>query len=385
MKIGITCYPSYGGSGVVATEIGKELAERGHEIHFITYAIPIKLDATSDRIHFHEVEMMNYPLFEHPPYALALATKMADVAIHQDLDLLHVHYAIPHSVSAFLAKEMLKPKRLPVVTTLHGTDITLVGNDRSYLPITRLSIEKSDGVTAVSEFLRELTGREFEMDDPITVIPNFVNCDVFQRSHDEILRGRYALPEERILIHISNFRPVKRVNDVVEIFDRVQSRVPARLLMVGDGPERSNAEWLAHNKGLEDRVVFLGKQDSIAELLGVSDLLLLPSDTESFGLVALEAMACQVPVIASSVGGLPEVVRDGRDGFLVTPGDVTTMAARATELLMDPGRHCSMGRSARDFAMQKFCSTKIIPLYEDYYRQVMGAVRQGLELGAATI
>ena len=385
MRIGITCYPSYGGSGVVATEIGKELAERGHEIHFVTYAIPIKLDATSDRIHFHEVEMMNYPLFEHPPYALALATKMADVAIHQDLDLLHVHYAIPHSVSAFLAKEMLKPKRLPVITTLHGTDITLVGNDRSYLPITRLSIEKSDGVTAVSEYLRELTGREFEMDSPITVIPNFVNCDVFQRSHDEILRGRYALPEERILIHISNFRPVKRVNDVIEIFDRVQRQVPARLLMVGDGPERSNAEWLAHNKGLESRTVFLGKQDSIAELLGVADLLLLPSDTESFGLVALEAMACQVPVIASRVGGLPEVVRDGRDGYLVSPGDVTTMASRAIELLTDPGRHLTVGRNAREFAMEKFCSTKIIPLYEDYYRQVIRSVRQGLEMGAAAI
>ena len=385
MKIGITCYPSYGGSGVVATEIGKELAERGHEIHFITYAIPIKLDATSDRIHFHEVEMMNYPLFEHPPYALALATKMADVAMHQDLDLLHVHYAIPHSVSAFLAKEMLKPKRLPVITTLHGTDITLVGNDRSYLPITRLSIEKSDGVTAVSEYLRELTGREFEMDSPISVIPNFVNCDVFQRSHDEILRGRYAHPGEKILIHISNFRPVKRVNDVVEVFDRVQRRVPARLLMVGDGPERSNAEWLAHNKGLESRAVFLGKQDSIAELLGVADLLLLPSDTESFGLVALEAMACQVPVIASRVGGLPEVVRDGQDGFLVTPGDVTTMAAKAIELLTNPEGHGAMGRNARDFAMEKYCSTKIIPLYEDYYRQVIRSVRQGLELGAAAI
>lgn len=385
MRIGITCYPSYGGSGVVATEIGKELAERGHEVHFIAYAIPIKLDATSDRIHFHEVEMMNYPLFEHPPYALALATKMADVAIHQDLDLLHVHYAIPHSVSAFLAKEMLKPKRLPVITTLHGTDITLVGNDRSYLPITRLSIEKSDGVTAVSEFLRELTRQEFEMDGPITVIPNFVNCDVFQRSHDDILRGRHALPGEKILVHISNFRPVKRVNDVIEIFDRVQSQVPARLLMVGDGPERSNAEWLSHNKGLGNQVVFLGKQDSIAELLGVADLLLLPSENESFGLVALEAMACQVPVIASKVGGLPEVVRDGQDGFLVTPGDVTSMASRAVELLMDSGRHQTMGRAARNFAMEKFCSTKIIPLYEEYYKQVIHSVRRGLELGVAAV
>ncbi len=385
MRIGITCYPSYGGSGVVATEIGKELAERGHEIHFISYAIPIKLDATSDRIHFHEVEMMNYPLFEHAPYALALATKMADVAIHQDLDLLHVHYAIPHSVSAFLAKEMLKPKRLPVITTLHGTDITLVGNDRSYLPITRLSIEKSDGVTAVSESLRELTRREFELEVPIAVIPNFVNCDVFQPSQDETLRGKYSLPGEKILVHISNFRPVKRVNDVIEIFDRVQRQIPARLLMVGDGPERSNAEWLAHNKALEDRAIFLGKQDSIAELLSVSDLLLLPSENESFGLVALEAMACQVPVIASRVGGLPEVVRDGRDGFLVPPGDVATMASRAVELLTDPRRHQTMGRNARDFAMEKFCSTKIIPLYEEYYRQVIRAVKQGLELGAAAI
>ena len=230
MRIGITCYPSYGGSGVVATEIGKELAERGHEIHFISYAIPIKLDATSDRIHFHEVEMMNYPLFEHPPYALALATKMVDVALHHDLDLLHVHYAIPHSVSAYLAKEMLKPKQLPVITTLHGTDITLVGNDRSYLPITRLSIDKSDGVTAVSQFLRELTSREFEVDAPIAVIPNFVNCDVFQRSQDESVREKYSLPGEKILVHISNFRPVKRVTDVIEIFDEVQRHLPARPL-----------------------------------------------------------------------------------------------------------------------------------------------------------
>ncbi len=385
MRIGITCYPSYGGSGVVATEIGKELAERGHEIHFISYAIPIKLNATSDRIYFHEVEMMNYPLFEHPPYALALATKMADVAIHHDLDLLHVHYAIPHSVSAYLAKEMLKPKQLPVVTTLHGTDITLVGNDRSYLPITRLSIDKSDGVTAVSEFLREQTCREFEFDGPIALIPNFVNCDVFQRSQDESVREKYALPGEKILVHISNFRPVKRVTDVIEVFDKVQHHLPARLLMVGDGPERSHAEWLSHNKALEDRVIFLGKQDSIAELLSVADLLLLPSENESFGLVALEAMACQVPVIASKVGGLPEVVRDGLDGYLVTPRDVATMASKAVELLKDAPRHRIMGLNARDFAMQKFCSTKIIPLYEEYYRQVIRAVQQGLELGAAIV
>jgi len=385
MRIGITCYPSYGGSGVVATEIGKELAERGHEIHFISYAIPIKLDTTSDRVHFHEVEIMNYPLFEHPPYALALATKMVDVALHHDLDLLHVHYAIPHSVSAYLAKEMLRPKQLPVITTLHGTDITLVGNDRSYLPITRLSIEKSDGVTAVSQFLRDLTYKEFEVESSITLIPNFVNCDVFQRSQDGSRREKYALSEEKILVHISNFRPVKRVTDVIEVFDTVQRCMPARLLMVGDGPERSNAEWLSRNKGLESKTMFLGKQDSVAELLSIADLLLLPSENESFGLVALEAMACQVPVIASKVGGLPEVVRDGLDGYLVTPYDLRKMAAKAIDLLSDPVKHRTMGISGRDFAMDKFCSTKIIPLYESYYHQVIRAVQQGLELKAAAV
>jgi N-acetyl-alpha-D-glucosaminyl L-malate synthase BshA len=250
MKIGITCYPTYGGSGVVATEIGKELATRGHEIHFISYAVPIKLNHTSERIYFHEVEMMNYPLFEHPPYALALATKMADVALNQNLDLLHVHYAIPHSVSAYLAKEMLLPHRLPVITTLHGTDITLVGNDRSYLPITKFSIEKSDGVTAVSVYLRDLTYREFEVSHPIEMIPNFVNCDVLRRVENGDLRGKYAPQGEHILVHVSNFRPVKRVTDVVEIFDRVQKKVPSRLLMVGDGPDRSNAEWLVRSKRL---------------------------------------------------------------------------------------------------------------------------------------
>lgn len=279
MKIGITCYPSYGGSGVVATEMGKELAARGHEIHFISYAVPIKLNSTTENIHFHEVEMLNYPLFEHPPYALALATKMQEVAILAELDLLHVHYAIPHSVSAYLAKEMLRPRQLPVITTLHGTDITLVGNDRSYLPITRFSIEKSDGVTAVSSYLRELTFREFEIKRPIEMIPNFVNCDLFCRSDNAQLKNKYAARGERILTHISNFRPVKRVTDVVEIFDRVQAKIPARLLMVGDGPDRSNAEWLVRNKCLGCKVVFLGKQETIAEILSISDLMLLPATT----------------------------------------------------------------------------------------------------------
>jgi N-acetyl-alpha-D-glucosaminyl L-malate synthase BshA len=371
MKIGITCYPTYGGSGVVATEMGKELASRGHEIHFISYAIPIKLNTTSERIHFHEVEMLNYPLFEHPPYALALATKMAEVATHHSLDLLHVHYAIPHSVSAYLAKQMLLPHKLPVVTTLHGTDITLVGNDRSYLPITKFSIEKSDGVTAVSIYLRDLTYREFDIKRPIEMIPNFVNCDVFARSGDRELRKKHAAQGDKILVHISNFRPVKRVTDVIEIFDRVRQKIPSRLLMIGDGPERSNAEWLARNKQLGCQVMFLGKQDSIAEILSVADLMLLPSETESFGLVALEAMACEVPVIASDVGGLPEVVRDGRDGYLIKPYDVETMALKAIGLLADEQKQRSMGKSGRQHASENFCSDTIIARYEEYYQRVI--------------
>jgi L-malate glycosyltransferase len=375
MKIGITCYPTYGGSGVVATEMGKELAALGHEIHFISYAIPIKLNITSELVHFHEVEMLNYPLFEHPPYALALATKMAEVATNQDLDLLHVHYAIPHSVSAYLAKQMLLPRRLPVVTTLHGTDITLVGNDRSYLPITKFSIEKSDGVTAVSVYLRDLTYTEFDIQRPIEMIPNFVNCDVFHRAGDGELKKKYAPKGQKILVHVSNFRPVKRVTDVIEIFDRVRKRVPSHLLMIGDGPERSNAEWLARNKGLGCQVFFLGKQDSIAEFLSVADLMFLPSETESFGLVALEAMACEVPVIASRVGGVPEVVRDGLDGYLAEPRDVDTMAGRAVELLSDAKRHQTMGQNARQNAQDNFCADKIIALYEAYYQKVIEEVR----------
>ena len=371
MRIGITCYPTYGGSGVVATEIGKELAIRGHEIHFISYAIPIKLDATSEGIYFHEVEMLNYPLFEHPHYTLALATKMADVAVHHKLDLLHVHYAIPHSVSAYLAKEMLRPRKVQVITTLHGTDITLVGNDRSYLPITRFSIDRSDGVTAVSEFLRKLSFQEFALQKPIVLIPNFVNCDVFQKTQDANHRKKFAPANEKIIVHISNFRPVKRVTDVIEIFDEVHHHLPAKLLMVGDGPERYNAECLSRNKGLSEKVVFLGKQDSVAEILSVADLLLLPSENESFGLVALEAMACEAPVVASKVGGLPEVIREGIDGYLIAPKDIKAMASRTVEILSDPEKHRKMGINARKFAMEKFCSTKIIPLYEEYYHQIV--------------
>jgi L-malate glycosyltransferase len=371
VKIGITCYPTYGGSGIVATELGKELADRGHEIHFISYAPPMRLSTTLANIQFHEVEVTNYPLFDHPPYALALATKMAEVAEAHHLDLLHCHYAIPHSVSAFLAKSMLMPKRLPVVTTLHGTDITLVGSDRSYLPITRFSIDQSDGVTAVSRFLKEATINVIGARADIEVIYNFVNCDKYMPSGNRALRGHFAQDDQRILIHVSNFRPVKRPTDVVDIFVRVQKELPAVLLMVGDGPERSNAEWAARNSGVEDKVHFMGKQDNIEELIGISDLLLLPSETESFGLVALEAMACEVPVVASLVGGLPEVLTDGVEGFLVEPRDTAKMAECSLKILADNAYRRTMGKRARAKAQSQFCSTKIIPLYEEYYRKVI--------------
>lgn len=371
MRIGITCYPTYGGSGVVATELGIELAARGHDVHFISYAMPVRITEASGRIHFHEVEMMNYPLFDHPPYTLALATAMANVAVNESLDLLHVHYAIPHSVSAYLARAMLKPRRLPFVTTLHGTDITLVGVDRSYLPITRFSIEESDAVTAISSYLRETTLREFQIHRPVEVIPNFVNCDVFTPADGKCRRDEFAPHGEKILVHLSNFRPVKRVPDVVEIFALVHAEIPCKLLMIGDGPDRTVAEWMVREKNLAADAIFLGKQNQVQDLLNCADVLLLPSEIESFGLAALEGMASGVPPICSRVGGVPEVFRDGVEGFLVEPRDVQTMAARALEILKDPERQAQMSRAARQRALKQFCSKSIIPLYEDLYRRVI--------------
>jgi N-acetyl-alpha-D-glucosaminyl L-malate synthase BshA len=373
MKIGITCYPTYGGSGVVATELGLELAARGHDIHFISYAVPVRMTEPSEHIHFHEVEMLNYPLFNHPPYTLALATQMTNVAVNESLDLLHVHYAIPHSVSAYLARAMRNPHRLPFVTTLHGTDITLVGVDRSYLPITRFSIEQSDGVTAVSEYLRTVTLRELNIQRSVEVIPNFVNCDVFQPADASGRRSEFASQGEPILVHLSNFRPVKRVTDVVDIFATVRAEIPAKLLMIGDGPERTIAEWLVREKGLMKDVYFLGKQNQVQELLNCADVLLLPSEIESFGLAALEGMACGVPAVCSEVGGLPEVIRNGVEGFLVPGHDVKTMAARALEIVTNPHRRERMGIAARERASTTFCSQKIIPLYEDLYRRILAS------------
>lgn len=373
MKIGITCYPTYGGSGVVATELGIELAARGHEVHFISYAMPIRLSNSSERVFFHEVEVTTYPLFDHPPYTLALATKMTEVAEEASLDLLHVHYAIPHSVSALLARMMAAPKRLPFITTLHGTDITLVGNDRSYLPITRFSIEQSDGITAISHYLRDRTLKEFEIKKPIEVVPNFVNCDLYMRSKDASARAHFAPDGEPILMHLSNFRPVKRIIDVIEIFAIVRAQIPAKLVMMGDGPDRGTAEYLVRKKGLTRDVCFLGKQDRIQERLGLADLFLLPSDLESFGLAALEAMACEVPVIATNVGGLPEVVTHGVDGYLVAPRDVEAAGKHALEILTRADRGRSMGQQARINARRKYCANDVIPQYVAYYEKVLNA------------
>jgi N-acetyl-alpha-D-glucosaminyl L-malate synthase BshA len=352
-----------------------ELAQRGHEIHFISYAQPIRLTELNPNIHYHEVDVSRYPLFDYPPYDLALATRMAEVSELYGLDLLHVHYAIPHSVSALLARQMLaarpRGQKLPFVTTLHGTDITLVGLDRSYLPITRFSIEESNGVTAISQYLRERTLKEFDVKNHIQVIYNFVNCDMYGGKQDSEERLEYAPDGERILVHLSNFRPVKRVTDTIEIFDRVRQKVPSRLLLIGDGPDRSRAEWLAVQKGIHNDVVFLGKQDNIHDKLALADILLLPSELESFGLAALEGMACEVVPIATRVGGIPEVIDHGKSGFLAEVGDVDAMAEYAVNLLKSPEQLKTMGKAARQVAQTRFCTSKIIPQYEEFYRRVL--------------
>ena len=379
MKIGITCYPTYGGSGVVATELGIELAARGHEIHFITYSQPFRLAGRDTNIRYHEVPVSNYPLFEYPPYDLALATRMAEVAELHSLDLLHVHYAIPHSVSALLARQMLaaRGRHLPFITTLHGTDITLVGLDRSYLPITRFGIDESDGVTAISSHLRERTRENLGITREIEVIRNFVNCDFYVRDPELVAqqRPRFAKPDEKLLVHLSNFRPVKRILDVVETFARVARALPARLLLIGDGPDRSAAEFLALRLGIGDRVDFVGKQENVNELLALSDLMLMPSEMESFGLAALEAMACRVPAVATRVGGVPELIDDGVNGLLYNVGDVDGMAAGAISILSDPALLERMSDAARRTAQDHFCASRIIPLYERYYERILAQNR----------
>jgi N-acetyl-alpha-D-glucosaminyl L-malate synthase BshA len=369
MKIGITCYPTYGGSGIVATELGLELANRGHEVHFITYANPIRLDANIPRIHYHEVEVSNYPLFQYPPYCLALASRMADVAETYQLDLLHVHYAIPHSIAAMLARQMLAPRRrLPYITTLHGTDITLVGVDPSYFAITKFSIEQSDGITAISNDLRSDTVKTFGVRNEIRVIHNFVNCDTYSPAPEE----KSVQPT---LIHLSNFRPVKRVLDCVRILAEVRKTVDARLLMAGDGPERGPAEHLAAQLAVRNSVEFLGKQNHVERLIRKAHVLLMPSEMESFGLAALEAMACGVVPVATRVGGVPELITDGVDGCLESVSDIERLAARTAELLMDSALHASMATAARKAAVDRFSTESLIPQYERYYEDVLsGAV-----------
>jgi L-malate glycosyltransferase len=348
-----------------------ELAARGHDIHFISYAPPIRMNLNDPHIRFHEVEVVSYPLFDHPPYTLALATKMLEVFESESLDLLHVHYAIPHSVSALLARSMAAPRRLPFITTLHGTDITLVGSNRSYLPITKFSIEQSDGVTCISRYLLNQTLKEFDIKRPITVIPNFVNCDLYTRSADKGHAAEWAPDGEPILMHLSNFRPVKRLTDAVEIFALVREKMPAKLVLIGDGPDHGAAEYLVRKHGLQKDVFFVGKQDRVYEALSAADLFLLPSQLESFGLAALEAMACEVPVIATNVGGLPEVVEHGVDGYLVQPGDVKEAARYAIEILSRADRGREMGKIARIHAKKKFCANDVIPAYESYYQHIL--------------
>ena len=381
MKIGITCYPTYGGSGVVATELGIELAARGHQVHFITYQQPFRLSGRETGIFYHEVSVSTYPLFQYPPYDLALASRMTEVAEFYGLDLLHVHYAIPHAVSALLARQMAEAagRRLPFITTLHGTDITLVGMDPSYLPITRFGIDQSDGVTSISADLRRSTEQNFGIRKPIEVIHNFVNCDVYVRNEDKVrqMRPKFANDGERLLVHLSNFRRVKRVGDVVEVFARVAQALPARLMLIGDGPDRGVAEHLAARYGIQDRVHFLGKQDSVQDLLPLGDLLLMPSEMESFGLAALEGMACRVPCIATRVGGVPELVEHGVNGRLYEVGDVDAMALGAIDLLQDETRLQAMADAARRTAQDRFCASRIIPRYEQFYERVLSGNAAG--------
>jgi len=374
MKIGITCYPTYGGSGAVATELGLDLARRGHDVHFIAYASPFRLRGFAERVTFHEVVTADYPLFEHSPYALALAVKQHEVALREELEVMHVHYAIPHAATAWLAKQMLRPVRdLKVVTTLHGTDITLVGQDPSYYTLTKFSIEQSDAVTAVSTYLRDETYRAFGcVGCDVRVVPNFVSNVEYHPPRDGSCRSVLAPAGHKVLMHVSNFRPVKRVRDVVAIFAEVRKSLPATLVLIGDGPDRDAVEKETDRLGLRHDVRFFGKVDQVAELLRGSDLFLLPSETESFGLAALEAMACGVPVIASAVGGLPEVVVSGESGFLAPPGAVSVMAREAVAILCDPERHARMRAAAAERA-QVFSAERVVPLYESIYREALGA------------
>ncbi|MFO7273307.1 MAG: N-acetyl-alpha-D-glucosaminyl L-malate synthase BshA [Bacillota bacterium] len=372
MRIAIVCYPSVGGSGIVATELAVQLARRGHEVHVVSSALPFRLSRFEERIRFHQVETPTYPLFQEPPYVLALTNKLVEVHRVAGLDVIHAHYAVPHATAAYLAREVIGPGGPRVVTTLHGTDITLMGADPSFTEIIAFSINRSDAVTAVSESLRADTVALLPVDRPVRVIPNFLDCERWRRQDAADLRRRLAPAGERLLLHMSNFRRVKRPWDVVEIFARVARRMPARLLLVGEGPELAPTLSLAERLGVRERLLVLGTQEEVVPLLSAADLFLLPSEQESFGLAALEAMACGVPVVASRTGGLPEVVVDGETGFLCQVGDVEAMARRALQILEDGELHRRLGGAAVERVRTLFCAERIVPQYEALYREVVG-------------
>lgn len=370
MRIGMVCYPTYGGSGVLATELGQALARKGHSVHFISYALPMRLDRYQDNIYYHEVETPAYPLFEFNQYTLSLAGKIIDVAKYENLEVLHVHYAIPHAVSGYLAKEIMQGSNpLSLITTLHGTDITLVGLEPNFHPIIKFALERSDVVTAVSGFLQEKTRQNFNAETPITVIPNFVDTKLYKRVECTQLQKQLHIEDEFVLMHVSNFRPVKRVQDCVRILEEVRKTVPAKLVFVGDGPERSDAERLVRELGLWDHVKFLGKQSALPEILSIADIFLLPSQSESFGLSALEAMSCEVPVIATNIGGVPEVVGHGECGYIAELGDVQRMARYCVELLTTPKKLAAFRANARKRAVQQYDIDLIVPMYEEVYRR----------------
>jgi len=372
MKIGITCYPTYGGSGAIATELGKALALKGHQVHFISYARPFRLGEFVENIVFHEVEMSNYPLFEHSMYSLALASKMVEVAEFEKLDLLHVHYAIPHAVSAYLAKKMLKGKKdIKIITTLHGTDITLVGLEPSFLPLVKFSIEESDGVSAVSRFLKEKTLTNYNIEKDISVINNFVDANLYKPDGTSKLREHIAPNNEKVIVHTSNFRPVKRVPETIRILEKVRKEIPAKLVLVGDGPDRSECERLCRELDLCDHVKFLGKQNGLVDILNASDLFLIPSQSESFGLAALEAMSCGLPVVSSSVGGLPELINHNETGFIAEIGDINRMAKYVVELFTNKRKYELFSKTARKRVQNNFDKKIVIPEYEKFYNKIL--------------
>ena len=381
MKIGIVCYPTFGGSGVVATELGKALADRGHQVHFITYSQPARLDFFSENLFYHEVTVSKYPLFDYPPYELALSSKLVDVVMHESLDILHVHYAIPHASAAYMAKQILASEGIyiPVVTTLHGTDITLVGKDATYKPVVTFSINQSDGVTAVSQNLKNETCSSFKICKDIRVIPNFVDMHRFSFKPKDHFKKAIAPNGEKIIVHTSNFRKVKRIPDVIKVFKQILEQVPAKLLLIGDGPERSPAEALCRELEIINEVRFLGKQEAVEEILSIADLFLMPSENESFGLAALEAMACRVPTVTSNVGGIPEIVQEGITGFMSNVGDIDSMAKHGIYILENEERLANFKEHALKRAA-KFDLSLILPIYENYYKEVIEKSKQAMQV-----